>query len=293
MLRKMSSTPEPRPAPGLIGASGAVRRLREQIAELAAVDASVRISGEPGSGKTFVAHAIYDASPRVGCPFLSINCATLPVEQVEADLLRGGMAVPVNGVLLLDDADGLNPDVQSAVLRVLTASPLNVRVLMTSTADSHHVGATATIVVPALRDRRGDIPLLVDHFLEVLGRRHRRSVPRLCQETLDVLLGYSWPGNVGELEHALERTLLACDRSVVQPAHLPVTLRTHAAMTAVATAPLSLEAAVDALEARLIRWALEIVRGNRSRAARWLDTSERVLNYKMKKLGIDHMQYRA
>ena len=138
-----------------------------------------------------------------------------------------------------------------------------------------------TIFVPPLRERKADLLLLVDHFLEKFSREHRKSIKRISTPAIDMLMSYHWPGNVRELENTLERAVLMCDGQVVHGHHLPPSLQTAEASGTVTR--VSLSDAVAGFEKDLIQDALKTTRGNRAKAARLLDTTERVLNYKVRK----------
>jgi Nif-specific regulatory protein len=148
-----------------------------------------------------------------------------------------------------------------------------------------------TIFVPPLRERKADLLLLADHFLEKLSREHNKVIKRISTPAIDMLMSYHWPGNVRELENVLERAVLVCDGQVVHAHHLPPSLQTAESSGTVTRVALS--DAVDAYEKDLIQDALKTTRGNRAKAARLLDTTERVLNYKVKNLGIDYQRFKV
>ena len=148
-----------------------------------------------------------------------------------------------------------------------------------------------TIFVPPLRERKADLLLLADHFLEKLSREHHKIIKRISTPAIDMLMSYHWPGNVRELENVLERAVLVCDGQVIHAHHLPPSLQTAESSGTVTR--VSLGDAVDAYEKDLIQDALKTTRGNRAKAARLLDTTERVLNYKVRKLGIDYQRFKV
>jgi Nif-specific regulatory protein len=148
-----------------------------------------------------------------------------------------------------------------------------------------------TIFVPPLRDRRPDIPLLADHFVEKYAARHRKDVRRISTPAIDVLMGYHWPGNVRELENAIERAILVCDGGVLHAHHLPPTLQTAEIS---GTLPRqSLSSAMAAYEKDLLLDALKIARGNRAKGARLLQTTERIFGYRLARHRIDAARFRA
>jgi len=146
------------------------------------------------------------------------------------------------------------------------------------------------IFVPALRERKTDIMLLADFFLSKYAREHRKSIRRISTPAIDMLVSYHWPGNVRELENTIERAVLVCDGNVIHGHHLPPTLQTAEASGTVMT--VTLADAVAKLEKDLIQDALKSARGNRARAARLLGTTERVINYKVRKYGVDSARFR-
>ena len=148
-----------------------------------------------------------------------------------------------------------------------------------------------SIFVPALRDRKPDILLLADHFVEKYAAANGRSVKRISTPAIDMLMAYHWPGNVRELENCIERAVLVCAGGVVHAHDLPPSLQT--AEVSGTLSRLSLESAVGAFEKDLILDSLKTARGNRAQAARLLETTERIIGYKIKRYGIDPARFRA
>jgi Nif-specific regulatory protein len=148
-----------------------------------------------------------------------------------------------------------------------------------------------TIFLPPLRERRPDIPLLADHFVEKYAAQHGKVVRRLATSAIDLLMAYHWPGNVRELENCIERAALVCEGGVIHAHHLPPTLQTAEVSGTVPQR--SLDAAVTAYEKDLIADALKSARGNQAKAARLLETTERIIGYKIKKYGIDGTRFKT
>src|SRR5258707_10902255 len=219
------------------------------------------------------------------------------------------------GTLFLDEIGDINLATQVKLLRVLQEREferlgatdtvkVNVRVIAATNQDLEKVIAEGkfredlyyrlnvfTIFVPPLRDRKADLLLLVDHFLEKFSREHGKIIKRISTPAIDMLMAYHWPGNVRELENALERSVLVCDGQVIHAHHLPPSLQTAESSGTITR--VSLSDAVAAYEKDLIQDALKTTRGNRAKASRLLDTTERVLNYKVRQLEIDYRRFKV
>jgi len=148
-----------------------------------------------------------------------------------------------------------------------------------------------TIFMPPLRERKPDILLLAEHFVEKFEQEHGKNIKRISTPAIDMLTSYHWPGNVRELENVIERAVLICDSSVIHGHHLPPSLQTAEGSDTVTR--LSLSSALEAYERDLIQDALKTVRGNRAKAAKLLDSTERIIGYKVKKYGIRCDRFRA
>jgi Nif-specific regulatory protein len=307
----------------IIGTSGPVRQMYEQMAQVASTNTTVLIRGESGTGKELIAHAIHYNSPRANKPFIKVSCAALPDSLIESELFgyekgaftgaeqrkKGRFELAEGGTLFLDEIGDINLSTQVKLLRVLQEREferlgstetikVNVRLIAATNADMERAIAAGTfredlyyrlnvfsIFVPPLRERKADLLLLVDHFLEKFSREHHKSIKRIATPAIDMLMSYHWPGNVRELENTLERSVLICDGQVIHGHHLPPSLQTAEASGTVTR--VSLADAVAGFEKDLLQDALKTTRGNRAKAARLLDTTERVLNYKVRKYGID------
>lgn len=313
----------------IVGTSGPMRQVYEQIARVARANTTVLIRGESGTGKELIAHAIHYSSPRAKKPFVKVSCAALPDSLIESELFgyekgaftgaqarkKGRFELAEGGTLFLDEIGEINLSTQVKLLRVLQEREFdrlggtetvktNVRLIAATNSDLEKAIAAGTfredlhyrlnvftIYVPPLRERKTDVLLLVDHFLDKYSMEHGHQVKRISTPAIDMLMSYHWPGNVRELENAIERAVLVCDGSVVHPHHLPPTLQTAEASGTVAD--VSLSDAVDAYEKSLIQDALKTARGNASRAAKLLHSTERIISYKIRKLGIDRDRFRG
>ena len=312
----------------IIGTSGPTRQMYEQVAQVAQTNTTVLIRGESGTGKELIAHAIHYNSLRAKKPFVKVSCAALPDTLIESELFgyekgaftganarkKGRFELAEGGTIFLDEIGDINASTQVKLLRVLQEREferlggtesvrVNVRVIAATNKDMEKAIADGTfredlyyrlnvftIFVPPLRDRKADLLLLADHFLEKFSREHGKVIKRISTPAIDMLMSYHWPGNVRELENALERSVLVCDGQVIHGHHLPPSLQTADASGTVTR--VSLKDAVEGFERDLIQDALKTTRGNRAKAARLLDTTERILNYKVRNLGVDVRRFR-
>lgn len=305
----------------LVGNSWPIRQVFEQIAQIACTRATVLITGETGSGKELVARTIHLNSPRAGRPFVGVNCAALSESVIESELFghergaftdatsqRAGYFERANtGTLLLDEIGEVSLATQAKLLRALQSGEFErVGGVSTIKTDVRVIAATRRnleeeiaagrfrrdlyyrlnlfpIIMPALRDRRDDIPALAEFFLQRTARRMGKAIRGFTAAAMDLLAGYQWPGNVRELENVVESAVVVAERGRIDCYHLPPALQ--------ATPPRrgaeGLFRAVETYERELILEALRSARGNRNQAAKLLKVSERVLSYKIKKYGID------
>ncbi len=313
----------------IIGTSGPTRQMYEQVAQVAQTNTTVLIRGESGTGKELIAHAIHYNSLRAKKPFVKVSCAALPDTLIESELFgyekgaftgatgrkKGRFEMAEGGTLFLDEIGDINLSTQVKLLRVLQereferlggtdSVKVNVRLIAATNKDMEKAIADGTfredlyyrlnvftIFVPPLRDRKADLLLLADHFLEKFSREHGKVIKRISTPAIDMLMAYHWPGNVRELENALERAVLVCDGAVIHGHHLPPSLQTADSSGTVTR--VSLKDAVAGFERDLIQDALKTTRGNRAKAARLLDTTERILNYKVRGYGIDVRRFRT
>ncbi len=312
----------------IVGTSGPMRQAYEQVAQVARTNTTVLIRGESGTGKELIAHAIHYNSPRAKKPFVKVSCGALPETLIESELFgyekgaftgasgqkKGRFEMAEGGTLFLDEIGEINLGTQVKLLRVLQEREferlggtetvkVNVRLIAATNKDLESAIAERafrkdlfyrinvfTIFVPPLRERKSDIMLLADHFLEKYGQEHGKSIKRISTPAIDMLMSYHWPGNVRELENTIARAVLVCDGNVIHGHHLPPTLQTAEASGTQMS--LSLSEAVEQYEKDLILDALKSTRGNRSKAARLLNSTERIVNYKVKKFAIDCRRFR-
>lgn len=312
----------------MLGTSGPMRLVCEQVAQVARTDTTVLVRGASGTGKELVAQAIHDNSLRAKRPFIKVSCAALPESLIESELFgyekgactgahatrKGRFELAEGGTLFLDEIGELNISTQTKLLRVLQAREFerlggtktlraNVRMIAATNKDVETAIADGSfredlyyrlnvfaIFIPPLRERKPDLLLLADHFLEKASLANSKHIKRISTPAIDMLMAYHWPGNVRELENAIERAVVVCDGQVVHAHHLPPTLQTATASGT--TMSLSLEDAIAAYEKDLIQDALKTSRGNRAKAARLLSTTGRIMNYKVRQLGIDWRRFK-
>jgi Nif-specific regulatory protein len=312
----------------IIGNSNKMREVFQMISQVSKSNATVLIRGESGTGKELTANAIHYNSLRSKKPFVKVNCAALPSNLIESELFghekgaftgaikqkRGKFELANKGTIFLDEIGSVGPDVQVKLLRVLqerefervggyetikadvriiTATNKNLEQAVeeeTFRSDLYYRLNVFPIYMPPLRERKTDILMLADFFLEKYARENQKDIRRFSTPAIDMLMQYHWPGNVRELENCIERAVLLCEEGVIHSYHLPPTVQTAEESD---TLPgRSLEDAVAHLEREIIVDALKTTRGNMAKAAHLLETTERKFAYKAKKHGVDYRVYR-
>ena len=227
---------------------------------------------------------------------------------------KGRFELADGGTLFLDEIGDLSPGIQVKLLRVLqerefervggtTTLKVNVRLLTATNRDLEKAMADGSfredlyyrlnvfsIFVPPLRERKDDVLLLAEHFLEHYAREHGKPIKRIATSAIDMLASYHWPGNVREVENVIARAVLVCEGNVMHGYHLPPTLQTAEGSGTVPR--VSLIEAVETFERDMIQDALKTTRGNRAKAAKMLNTTERIIGYKVKKYAIDYKRFR-
>jgi len=313
----------------IVGNSNPMRLVYEQVTQVARTNTTVLLRGESGTGKEMIAHAIHYNSLRAGKPFIKISCAALPNTLIESELFgyekgaftgaqsrkKGRFELADGGTLFLDEIGDLDLSTQVKLLRVLQereferlggveSIKVNVRLIVATNKDLEEAIKRSqfredlyyrlnvfTIFMPPLRERKPDVLLLAEHFVEKFEREHGKRIKRISTPAIDMLTSYHWPGNVRELENVIERAVLICDSNVIHGHHLPPSLQTAEGSDTVTR--LSLASALEAYERDLIQDALKTARGNRAKAAKLLDSTERIVGYKVKKYGIRCDRFRA
>jgi len=306
---------------GIIGDSGRMQEVLSLVRRVAPSDATVLIRGESGTGKELIARALHYASPRAAGPLVKVNCAALAESLLEAELFghekgaftgavasrKGRFEMADGGSIFLDEIGDLPPHLQVKLLRVLqerefervgSSRPIKVDVRLLAAThrdlealvregrfreDLYYRINVVTIMLPPLRERREDLPPLIEHFLRAFAGKNGKSVRGLTREAREALLRYDYPGNIRELENLIERAVVLTRDDVIGVEDLPLTLETPASGSGDKA---GLIAAVEGLERRMIREALAEADGTQTRAAELLGISERVLRYKLKKYGL-------
>src|SRR6476659_7557383 len=313
----------------LVGTSGPMHQVYEQIAQVARTNTTVLLRGESGTGKELIAHAIHYNSSRAKKPFVKVSCGALPDTLIESELFgyekgaftgadarkKGRFELAEGGTLFLDEIGDVQLTTQVKLLRVLQEREFerlgghetlkaDVRLIAATNKDLERAIEQGKfredlfyrlnvfpIFIPPLRERKPDVLLLADHFLQRYSAEHGRDIRRLATPAIDMLASYHWPGNARELQNVIERAVLVCDGHVIHAHHLSPTLQTAEASGTVMS--IALDDAVAAYEKDLLQDALKSARGNRAKAARLLRTTERIVNYKVRKLGIDWKRFKA
>ena len=308
----------------IIGGSPALESVLEQVERVAPTDSTVLIQGETGTGKELIAHAIHNISSRCGRPFVRLNCAAIPLDLLESELFghekgafTGAIAQKIGrfeladkGTLFLDEVGDIPPALQPKLLRVLQEQEferlgstrthkVDVRLVAATHRDLTEMANRGEfrsdlyyrlnvfpLLLPPLRERREDIPALVEHFVEIYGRRMSRQIDHIPSATLSAFTAYHWPGNIRELQNLIERAVILSNEGVL-PNPLPASATRGVTTSASATtAP---GTTLKESERNLILSTLEAVGwviGGPKGAAAKLGLKRTTLIHKMQKLGI-------
>jgi len=303
----------------IIGMSPALEAVLEQVEQVAPTDSTVLIQGETGTGKELIARAIHNLSSRCGRPFIKLNCAAIPFDLLESELFghekgafTGAIAQKIGrfemadkGTLFLDEVGDIPPGLQPKLLRVLQEQEferlgstrthhVDVRLVAATNrnlvdmvrrnefrSDLYYRLNVFPVPLPPLRARRDDIPILVEHFVEIYARRMGKQIDQISPETMSELTSYAWPGNIRELQNFIERSVILSSGNVLKA---PFASLKAAATTAAQEAVTLEEAERDHIRKTLeqTRW---VVSGPNGAAAR-LGIKRSTLYFRMQKLGI-------
>ncbi|MFO1418686.1 MAG: sigma-54 dependent transcriptional regulator [Methylotetracoccus sp.] len=309
----------------LIGQSPNFEALIRNARMIAATDVTVLIVGETGTGKEILANALQTQSPRIDKPFVALNCAALPETLAESELFgyrkgsftgalssqAGRLQAADGGTLFLDEVNSLPIHLQAKLLRFLESGEIqpigetatqrvDVRVIAATNVDLHEkIGRgefrrdlyyrlnVVPLEIPPLRDRGGDIQLLISHFMQQFAVAHNLPTPSFSKGALTCMCSYAWPGNVRELRNLCERLSILMAGRVIEEDNLPPEISNQLPQQKPLFHLPELGVDLEQVEVDLIRQALKRTNGNRSRSARLLGISRDTLLYRMQKYGIE------
>jgi Nif-specific regulatory protein len=312
----------------IVGSSSRMQDVYEMIHRVVDSNATVLLRGESGTGKTLVAKALHYNGKRKGKPFVVVNCSALPETLLESELFGhekgaftgaterkiGRFELAEGGTLFLDEIGEISPSVQIKLLNVVqervfqrlgSTQQLSCDVRLVAATNKDLEKAVSEnhfredlyyrlnvfpIYMPPLRERRTDILLIAEFFLEKFSRENFKKIRRISTSAIDMLIQYHWPGNVRELQNCMERAVIICDGDTIKGIHLPPTLQT--AGVSGKEKPLSLAVAVENFEKELIIEGLKRNNGNQTKTAKDLNTSLRIINYKIHQYNIEPKNYK-
>jgi Nif-specific regulatory protein len=307
----------------IVGESGKMQAVYDLITKVALTNATILIRGESGVGKELVAKAIHDQSQRSKQQMIKINCAAIPETLIESELFgyekgaftgadklhKGRFELAEKGTIFLDEIGDLSANLQVKILRILqekefqrlggsetikadvriiTATNRNLEEMILKNEfreDLYYRLNVFPIIVPPLRERRGDIPLLVNHFIEKYNKLHSLKTKRISSSAIDLLMTYHWPGNIRELENCIERASILSTDGVIRSHNLPPTLQSAASTGSRVDG--SLGAILENVEKQMLIDALNLSKGNISKAAEQLKLTERIMGLRIKKYRIE------
>ena len=318
-FRSTDQVPNSRRFEQIIGNSSALESVLAQVQQVAPTDSTVLIQGETGTGKELIARAIHNLSARCGRPFIKLNCAAIPFDLLESELLghekgafTGAIAQKIGrfeladkGTLFLDEVGDIPPALQPKLLRILQEQEferlggtrtlqVDVRLVAATNrdlvemvkenefrSDLYYRLNVFPIPLPPLRERREDIPALVEHFVEIYARRMNKQIEHISSETMSALVSYQWPGNIRELQNFIERSAILTSGNVLHP---PLASLQRAVETE-PSEPTTLEEAERSHIRKILEQARWVVSGPNGAAAR-LGIKRSTLYFRMQKLGI-------
>jgi len=306
---------------GLVGKAAAMREVYQLIDLAAPTSAPVLIWGESGTGKEVAAHSIHDLSSQADGPFVAVNCAAIPETLLESEIFghekgaftgalerrAGCFELAQDGTIFLDEIAEMNPSTQAKFLRILqegtvrrlggkTEMAVDARVVAATNKDPMKAVKDGTlredlyyrlnvfsIAMPPLRERREDIPLLAQTFVEEFNTKYGKRVKSVDNATLRILGEHSWPGNVRELRNTIERAIIVCDAELITPAHIPRDFAGYTRRESGEAASISVGKTLAELEQQLILKTLEATGNNKTRAAEILAISLKTLHNKLRR----------
>lgn len=303
----------------IIGESPKIKKIFEIISNVSPTEANILIQGETGTGKELVARAIHYNSARKDHPFVKVDCAALAETLLESELFGhekgaftgatkdriGRFRTADHGTIFLDEIGNISLAVQAKLLRVLQDSEfeavgsdepikVDVRIIAATNANlEEHVEKglfrrdlfyrlnVIRILLPPLRERTGDIPMLASHFLSIHNNKNRKSVEGISREALNKLVSYTWPGNIRELENVMERAVILCKGKMVEPMDIPLYQEKMGFAQDLYGKPL--EVLMDQFERQILMNTLELTNGDKEKAAKILQISRASFYNKIKK----------
>ena len=302
----------------IIGKSRAMQSLFGKVLKVAPTDSTVLITGESGTGKELIAKAIHAYSERKDNEFVAVDCSSLVETLLESELFghvkgsftgayqtkHGLFELANNGTFFFDEISNLSPKIQAKLLRVIQEREfmkvgdqkkikLDIRIISASNKDLrdsikdgtfredlYYRLSVVPLRIPPLRNRREDIPLLIDHFLKKYSKRVKRNVPEISPEAMDILIEHNWPGNVRELEHTIERILILEEGDIIRTHDLPSFISQRQGDFQMFTEDVL---TLEELEKKYIRFILKKTKGKKSEAAKLLGINRKTLGLKIKK----------
>jgi Nif-specific regulatory protein len=314
----------------MVGNSKVMQRLLQLLGKIAATDATVLIEGESGVGKSLVAWELHRNSHRANGPFIKLNCAALPESIIESELFghergaftgalqqrKGRFELAGGGTIFLDEIGEISLATQAKLLRVLQEGEFErVGGVETLLTDTRVIAATnknleeqvklgnfredlfyrlniIPVMVPPLRDRKNDIVLLSDFFIDKANKMNQKDVKRISTPAIDMLMSYHWPGNIRELEHAIERAVILTDDDTIHGYHLPPSLQIPSNAPRHYEEEGTLQQRLEAIEYEMIVDSLKATHGNASKAAESLGLTNRMMGLRLNKYGVDYRRFR-
>jgi DNA-binding NtrC family response regulator len=312
----------------IIGRSAPMEKIFKTITKVAKTQSTILIRGESGTGKELIARAIHYNSPRLSKPLIEISCASFPETLLESELFgyekgaftgadgrkKGRFELAQDGTIFLDEIGDISESVQIKLLRVLQERQItrlggtetinvDVRVITATNRDLekaiddrkfredlYYRLNVIPIVLPPLRERKDDIPILIDHFVRKFSIENKLPPPGVSDEALDLCLKHNWPGNIRELENAMENAIVLGEGTTIQPEHLPFGLikkqRSSGNASFLTRVGSNYKERIEAAEKAILMQAIDDAGGNKSEAAKALDISLRTMRYKIKKYGL-------
>lgn len=312
----------------IIGNSGKMKEVYELINTVAPTNATVLIRGESGVGKELIAEAIHEASSRAGMPFIKVNCSALPENLIESELFghekgsftgaallrKGRFELADQGTIFLDEIGDLPMQIQVKLLRVIQQREFeriggvktiqtNVRIIVATNRnleelikenlfreDLYYRINVFPLYIPPLRERKTDIPTIADHFVSKFNKLNHTDIKRISSSAIDLLMIYSWPGNIRELENCIERACILNTDGVICSNNLPPTLQTAESSNTERKG--TLDKILQGVEKQMIIDTLTSTRGNLTKAAEIMGITERIMGLRISKYGINTKMYK-